>query len=118
VDDPKLVEGRWQVSDISETPDFVQKFKTKTGREPLIGAAFMYDALKTLATAYYSLPQSQRPSSQQLAQALRSMTIQSSYGTSHFDAQGILHIGAGLYRFENGKQVPVTIEELKKKLGK
>jgi len=111
-DDKSDCEGMIYVSGAAPTPEFTQKIIAATGSEPKILVPYTYDILHLMVNALEQCPDPASDKKPALAYLDGLYDYQGAVGKLTVN-QRIIHSPAGLYKFTNGKSVPINIDDIK-----
>ena len=121
LDDLSPYKGSFFIAGNQATDDFTRRFVRETGKTKVGFAGNAYDALDLIIHAYETAGAKlhRKPTTAEAADVLRNLKdYPGAIGSLTMGPNRVIQSPAVLKYIENGKAVPVTIEELKKKLGK
>jgi len=104
----KLFEGEWYVSAADPTNEFLDKFTSRYGKEPSIGAPNGYDVFNLVVTAAENVKSVTKPTPTEIArELLKIKNFKGVVGNLDVGEDGIILSKASVKIIKNGK--PVTI---------
>ncbi|MFA6131921.1 MAG: ABC transporter substrate-binding protein [Patescibacteria group bacterium] len=104
-----LFEGDWYVNAADPTGDFADKFKTKTGKNPTLGAANGYDIFNLVVAATEKIISSTKPTPDQIVSELMNIKdFSGALGNLSIDEDGLVVSKAAIRMIKDGQPVSVS----------